>query len=46
MLAPGLPKSRVLVIDDHESIRESLLEMLTHLGYATVAMSDVDSALA
>ncbi|KND62253.1 sensor histidine kinase/response regulator [Candidatus Burkholderia verschuerenii] len=43
--APGMRKSRVLVIDDHESIRESLVEMLTHLGYATVAMPDVDSAL-
>jgi signal transduction histidine kinase/ActR/RegA family two-component response regulator len=41
-----LRKSRVLVIDDHESIRESLTEMLTHLGYAAVAMGDVDSALA
>ncbi len=39
-------KSRVLVIDDHESIRESLSEMLTHLGYSAVAMPDVDSALA
>jgi signal transduction histidine kinase/ActR/RegA family two-component response regulator len=41
-----LRKSRVLVIDDHESIRESLTEMLTHLGYAAIAMGDVDSALA
>ncbi|MDR5753934.1 MULTISPECIES: ATP-binding protein [unclassified Caballeronia] len=39
-------KSRVLVIDDHESIRESLTEMLTHLGYAAVAMGEVDGALA
>jgi two-component system, sensor histidine kinase len=46
LVAPGGGKSRVLVIDDHESIRESLMEMLTHLGYATVAMPDVDSALA
>lgn len=44
--APELRKSRVLVIDDHESIRESLSEMLTHLGYSAVAMPDVDSALA
>jgi two-component system, sensor histidine kinase len=43
---PALRKSRVLVIDDHESIRESLMEMLSHLGYASVAMPDVDSALA
>jgi two-component system, sensor histidine kinase len=43
---PALRKSRVLVIDDHESIRESLVEMLTHLGYAVAAMPDVDSALA
>ncbi|SAL31942.1 ATP-binding response regulator [Caballeronia humi] len=41
-----MQKSRVLVIDDHESIRESLSEMLTHLGYSVVAMGDVDSALA
>ncbi|VXB26499.1 Hybrid sensor histidine kinase/response regulator [Burkholderia sp. 8Y] len=44
--APGLRKSRVLVIDDHEAIRDSLIEMLTLLGYWAVAMSDVDSALA
>lgn len=43
---PPLKKARVLVIDDHNSIRESLSEMLAHLGYASVAMSDVDSALA
>lgn len=43
---PPLKKARVLVIDDHDSIRESLTEMLAHLGYASVAMSDVDSALA
>ncbi|SAL81129.1 two-component regulator histidine sensor kinase [Caballeronia terrestris] len=41
-----MQKSRVLVIDDHESIRESLSEMLTHLGYSVVSMGDVDSALA
>ncbi len=35
-----------LVIDDHELIRESQMEMLSHLGYASVAMPDVDSALA
>ncbi|SAK88504.1 ATP-binding response regulator [Caballeronia ptereochthonis] len=44
--APELRKSRVLVIDDHESIRDSLTEMLTHLGYSAVAMPHVDSALA
>lgn len=44
--APELRRSRVLVIDDHESIRDSLSEMLTHLGYSAVAMPDVDSALA
>ncbi|AMM17927.1 hybrid sensor histidine kinase/response regulator [Burkholderia sp. PAMC 28687] len=42
---PPLKKARVLVIDDHNSIRESLSEMLAHLGYASVAMGDVDSAL-
>ncbi|WP_250514949.1 ATP-binding protein [Caballeronia sp. INDeC2] len=44
--APEFRKSRVLVIDDHESIRDSLIEMLTHLGYYAVALPDVDSALA
>ncbi|WP_250535061.1 ATP-binding protein [Caballeronia sp. AZ10_KS36] len=44
--ASGLRKSRVLVIDDHESIRDSLMEMLTLLGYWAVGMPDVDSALA
>ncbi|QSN63866.1 response regulator (plasmid) [Caballeronia sp. M1242] len=44
--ASGLRKSRVLVIDDHESIRDSLIEMLTLLGYWAVGMPDVDSALA
>ncbi|CDY76077.1 sensor histidine kinase/response regulator [Caballeronia glathei] len=43
--AAPLRKSRVLVIDDHESIRDSLTEMLTHLGYSAVAIGDVDSAL-
>jgi len=44
--APELRKARVLVIDDHEAIRDSLTEMLTHLGYSAVALPDVDSALA
>jgi CheY-like chemotaxis protein len=44
--ASALRKSRVLVIDDHESIRDSLIEMLTLLGYWAVGMPDVDSALA
>ncbi|MDR5828457.1 ATP-binding protein [Caballeronia sp. LP006] len=46
METPASGRSRVLVIDDHEAIRDSLTEMLTHLGYWTVAMPDVDSALA
>ena len=45
-VAEPFRKSRVLVIDDHESIRESLSEMLTHLGYSVIAMGEVDSALA
>lgn len=44
--APESRKSRVLVIDDHEPIRDSLSEMLTHLGYSAIALPDVDSALA
>jgi two-component system, sensor histidine kinase len=43
---PLLKQARVLVIDDHDSIRESLTEMLTHLGYASAAVGDVDAALA
>jgi signal transduction histidine kinase/ActR/RegA family two-component response regulator len=42
---PPLKKPRVLVIDDHEAIRESLREMLAHLGYASVCVGDVDTAL-
>jgi signal transduction histidine kinase/CheY-like chemotaxis protein len=42
---PPMKKPRVLVIDDHEAIRESLKEMLAHLGYASVCVGDVDSAL-
>jgi signal transduction histidine kinase/ActR/RegA family two-component response regulator len=43
---PLLKQARVLVIDDHDAIRESLTEMLTHLGYAGAAVGDVDAALA
>ncbi len=42
---PALEKARVLVIDDHDANRESLTEMLAHLGYASTAVGDVDSAL-
>jgi CheY-like chemotaxis protein len=44
--SPLLKQAHVLVIDDHDSIRESLTEMLTHLGYASMAVGDVDAALA
>lgn len=43
---PPMQKARVLVIDDHDANRESLTEMLAHLGYASAAVGDVDSALA
>lgn len=42
--APRRP--RVLVVDDNPLVRESLCEMAAHMGYATFATADADSALA
>jgi signal transduction histidine kinase/ActR/RegA family two-component response regulator len=36
----------VLVVDDNPLVRDSLCEMATHMGYAVLAASDADSALA
>ncbi|WP_027819501.1 ATP-binding response regulator [Paraburkholderia bannensis] len=36
----------VLVVDDNPLVRESLCEMVAHMGYAALAASDADSALA
>ncbi|MCG5077762.1 hybrid sensor histidine kinase/response regulator [Paraburkholderia tagetis] len=37
---------QVLVVDDNPLVRESLCEMVAHMGYAALAASDADSALA
>ncbi len=36
----------VLVVDDNPLVRESLCEMVAHMGYAALAASDTDGALA
>ncbi|WP_321887135.1 ATP-binding response regulator [Paraburkholderia bannensis] len=36
----------VLVVDDNPLVRESLCEMVAHMGYAALAASDADGALA
>ncbi|WP_322042446.1 hybrid sensor histidine kinase/response regulator [Paraburkholderia sp. J67] len=35
----------VLVVDDNPLVRESLCEMVAHMGYAALAANDADSAL-
>ncbi|HKT93814.1 MAG TPA: ATP-binding protein, partial [Paraburkholderia sp.] len=37
---------QVLVVDDNPLVRESLCEMVAHMGYAALAASDADGALA
>jgi two-component system, sensor histidine kinase len=37
---------QVLVVDDNALVRESLCEMVAHMGYAALAAADADSALA
>jgi two-component system, sensor histidine kinase len=37
---------QVLVVDDNPLVRESLCEMVAHMGYAALAAADADSALA
>lgn len=39
-------RPRVLVVDDNPLVRDSLCEMVVHMGYTAVAAGDVDSALA
>jgi two-component system, sensor histidine kinase len=39
-------RPRVLVVDDNPLVRDSLCEMVVHMGYAALAASDVDGALA
>ncbi|WP_296659378.1 ATP-binding protein [Paraburkholderia sp.] len=39
-------RARVLVVDDNPLVRESLCEMAEHMGYAALADSDADGALA
>jgi two-component system, sensor histidine kinase len=46
-VADGTPRPpRVLVVDDNPLVRESLCEMVVHMGYAALAAADADSALA
>lgn len=40
------PPPLVLVVDDNPLVRESLCEMVAHMGYAALAASDADGALA
>jgi len=40
------PQQQVLVVDDNPLVRESLCEMVAHMGYAALAAVDADSALA
>jgi signal transduction histidine kinase/ActR/RegA family two-component response regulator len=39
-------RSQVLIVDDNGLIRESLLEMITHMGYEASAVSNAKEALA
>ncbi|WP_233868137.1 ATP-binding response regulator [Paraburkholderia adhaesiva] len=39
-------RPRVLVVDDNPLVRDSLGEMVTHMGYAALMAGDVDGALA
>ncbi|CAB3797356.1 Sensor histidine kinase RcsC [Paraburkholderia caffeinitolerans] len=39
-------QQQVLVVDDNPLVRESLCEMVAHMGYAALAAADTDSALA
>lgn len=42
---PAVPP-QVLVVDDNPLVRESLCEMLAHMGYETLPAADADRALA
>lgn len=39
-------QQQVLVVDDNPLVRESLCEMVAHMGYAPLAAADADTALA
>ncbi|WP_063744680.1 ATP-binding response regulator [Paraburkholderia oxyphila] len=39
-------QQQVLVVDDNPLVRESLCEMVAHMGYTALAADDADSALA
>jgi CheY-like chemotaxis protein len=39
-------RSQVLIVDDNGLIRESLLEMITHMGYEATAVANAKDALA
>jgi len=41
--APGEERPRVLIVDDNELIRESLCEMLEHMGCEASAVSNADA---
>lgn len=40
------PPPRVLVVDDNPLVRDSLCEMVAHMGYSPLAAGDADRALA
>lgn len=44
--AGALAPPQVLIVDDNPLVRESLCEMVSHMGYAALAAADADSALA
>ncbi|NML34129.1 ATP-binding response regulator [Paraburkholderia antibiotica] len=44
--APGGARPRVLIVDDNRLIRESLSEMVAHMGYDAHAFGNADDALA
>ncbi len=39
-------RPRVLIVDDNRLVRESLCEMVVHMGYHALPAGDIDSALA
>ncbi|MBV8262022.1 MAG: response regulator [Paraburkholderia sp.] len=43
---PAHPLPRVLVVDDNPLVRDSLCEMVAHMGYSALAAGDADTALA
>lgn len=43
---PAHSPPRVLVVDDNPLVRDSLCEMVAHMGYSTLAAGDADTALA